>query len=307
MATARLKTVTATYLSAMSQESRRVVLRHLRAWQRFCDTHGFHVLDGRVQNAEAFADFLRTNYTPKSAFNRFVAVRAWMDVLTRERVIKSHGFGAVEFSQPVLPVRPVRVLADSDLEKIMEVAKGHGPRIEWLMGMLCFAGVDIPEACQVRSTDIRTWEGRTLVRIRTSSRLTREVPVNGRLEVLTLGLSAVFAPTTRLVGVNRPKATDLVREITTEALGEYFVARELRRTAIERQLRRGVELPVVAKWLGYEEVGQLRKLLGYADPVAFVSDTDLVEKIVVEDDGDRFGSGSAPDVFLDSGDDEGTE
>lgn len=307
MATARLKTVTAQYLSPMSVETRKATLRHLRTWQKFCDTHGFHVLDGRVQNAEAFADHLRTTYTPKSAFNRFVAVRAWFDLLARERVIKAHGFGAVEFLSPDITPKPVRILPDAALERIMEAAKGHGPRVEWLMGMLCFAGVDISEACQVRSTDIRTWEGRTLVRIRTSSRLTREVPVNGRLEVLTLGLAAVFAPTTRLVGTNRPKANEMVREITLEALGEPYVPRELRRTAIERQLRRGVDLAVVARWLGYDEVGQLRRLIGQVDPVALVTDSDVVEKIVVEDDGDRFGSGSAPDVLLDSGDDEGTE
>lgn len=306
-----LRSATAKYLSSCTTPASRTKnIQHLRTWQTYCTEAGISLLDVRGDNAQAFVEWMLLRYTPESTRLRAMGVRRWLDALVASRVIRGHGFGHVVLPPEGKRKTAQRALSDDEVRLLMSEAAKLGPRWEWLVGMLCFGGVEVAEILRIRSTDVRTWEGRTLVRVRTQTRKDREIPVNGRLEVLTVGLAAVFAPTTGLFGKTNAKSVrEQLGKLTTATLGRNVTARQLRATAIARQYERGVPIPVIAKWLGLGHEKQVRLILGleFRSPVEDVTDEDVAEQIVLEDDGDRFGSGSPADVLLDSMPDEGSE
>jgi hypothetical protein len=126
----------------------------------------------------------------------------------------------------------------------------------------------------------------------------REIPVDGRLEVLTLGLAAVFAPSTSLAGVSSTSyAAQTVNRLAKAAVGRSVTVHDMRRWAVRRQFERGVEPAVIARWLGHSHDQWVRDTL-LLNPVGDVSFQDVVDQILVEPDGDRFGSGSERDSQL---------
>lgn len=154
------------------------------------------------------------------------------------------------------------------------------------------------------SADVRSVDGRTVVRVVSRRGTRRDVHVNGRLEVLTLGLAAVFAPSTSLGGsvtsrVSADRRSDYaarqVGEIASKALGRAVTVQDLRRSAVQRQFERGVPVEVIAKWLGHASDRWVRETVGLRNPVALVSAAEVFESIVVEPGV----SGSLPDYERD--------
>lgn len=185
---------------------------------------------------------------------------------------------------------------DGEMVEVMRAFAGRGPRWEWLVAMVAWGGCDCAEALRVRKTDVRTWEGRTLVTVRSRRGNRREIPVDGRLEVLTLGLTAVFAATTTLGGVFGSKyATETINDVASVAVGRRLTVQDMRRWAVHRQFERGVSTAVIARWLGHTSDRYVRQTLRLLDPVMLVSQADVIAQIVVEPDGGRFGSGLVAD------------
>jgi hypothetical protein len=79
------------------------------------------------------------------------------------------------------------VPGDDEMVLVMSAFSKRGPRWEWLAAMVAWGGCDCAEALRIRKTDVRTWEGKTLVTVRSRRGNRREIPVDGRLEVLTFG------------------------------------------------------------------------------------------------------------------------
>jgi hypothetical protein len=73
---------------------------------------------------------------------------------------------------------------------------------------------------------------------------------------------------------------------------------DMRRWAVRRQHERGVPVPVIAKWLGHTTDRWVRQTLRLTDAVAEVTAAEVISSILVEPDGDRFGSGQAPDSII---------
>lgn len=273
--------------------------KDIQTWMRWCSDAGVHALDGSTVNAQAFSEWLLGRYTSSSVHSRYSGVVGWFDALVAEGVLKGHGFRNVKLPPRQRVVERLTIPTENELTLIMEAAGARGPRWEWLVGMIAYAGLDCAEASRVKSTDVRTWEGRTLIRIANRRGRVREVPVDGRLEVLTLGLASVFAPTTPLgVGVTARYASEQVNVLAGEATGRRITVQDLRRFAVKRQAERGVPIPVIAAWLGHTTDQWVRATLRLQNPVAEVSPAEVRELIVVEPDGMRFGSGSEPDSRL---------
>ena len=305
---ASVRTATARFLgSKTSVHTRRNYKKAIMTWQAFCAESGFHALDGSYLRAQAFADWLAAKYTATSVHSRFSGVRSWFDYLLEEGVIAGHGFREAKLVPRVRSDIPLVELNDDDLVAVVNEAGLRGPRWEWLVGMVAFCGLDCAEALRVTSKDVRTWEGKTLVRVLSRRGTVREIPVDGRLEVLTLGLSSVFAPTTSLGGSKTSLTADRrsdyasvqVGKIATKALGMPVTVQDLRRAAVRRQYERGVAPAVIAKWMGHASDRWVRETLGLRNSVEFVSQSDVISQIVVEPDGDRYGAGRAPDSLVD--------
>jgi integrase len=286
--------------SLPSIHTRRRYKKDIVTWQRWCQAHGVHALDGSALNAQLFSEWLEMQYTSSSVLSRYSGVTRWFDALLAEGVIKGHGFRNVKLPKRVRSMSRVVIPTESELGLLMDAAAKKGPRWEWVAGMVAYGGLDVAEAMRVRSTDIRTWEGRTLVKVVSRRGNRREVPVDGRLEVVTLGLAAVFAPTSPMgPSLTGKYVAEALGVLAREACGRPITVQDLRRYAVKRQAERGVPIPVIAKWLGHTTDLWVRQTLGMLNPVAEVSQADVVEMILVEPDGGRFGSGSAPDSLLD--------
>lgn len=303
-----VRSATANFLgSKASVHTRKRYKKDIMTWQRFCAEHGCHALDGSFANAQAFADWLAERYTPVSVNSRFCGVRQWFDYLLHEGIVAGHSFREAKCVKRVRSDIKLVELNDDELARIVAAAGVKGPRWEWLMAMVAYCGLDSAEALRVRSSDVRTWEGKTLVRITSRRGTVREVPVNGRLEVLTVGLSSVFAPTTSLGGTATALTADRRSDYASTQLGKIATAelgfpvsvQDLRRAAVRRQYDRGVSVPIIAKWMGHATDRWVKETLGIKNPVDDVTTADVVSSIVVEPEGDRFGAGLAPDSLID--------
>lgn len=272
--------------SRSSIHTRRRLKKDIMTWQRYCALAGSHALDGSLANAQGFFEYLLANYTPSSAISRLSGVRNWFDCLLENGIIHGHSFREVKRA----PVRPAVVehveFTDDELQEIMDEAARKGPRWEWLAAMVAYCGLDAAEALRVRSIDVEERDGRTIVHVISRRGIKRALPVHGRLELLTLGLASVFAPTTSLAApvtspVLRSDYTAVqVGKIATRALGRPVSLQQLRRNAVIRQYRRGVQPEVIAKWLGHTTDKWVKQTLGLLNPVDKVSAEDVLEAIV---------------------------
>jgi integrase len=269
-------------------------------WQRWCAEHDLHALDGSVLNAQLFMEWLEESYSSSSVQSRFSGVCRWFDYLLEHGVIKGHGFRNVKRPKRVRNFSAVRIPTPTEMEVLMEGAAAKGVRWEWLVGMMAYCGLDSAEALRVTATHVRTWEGRTLVTVSSRRQRRREVPVDGRLEVLTLGLSSVFGPAIPLAGkLTSDWVQKYLKILSVETVGRHITVQDLRRHAVMRQADRGVPIAVIAKWLGHTTDEWVRTTLGMESSVAAVSTADVIEQILVEPDGDRFGAGRAHDSLID--------
>jgi len=269
-------------------------------WQRWCSEFGVHPLDGSAVNAGLFLEWLQASYSQSSYLSRFSGVSRWFDYLLEHDVIKGHGFRNVKRPKRVRNFSAVRIPTPAELEALLERAAERGVRWEWLVGMMAYCGMDSAEALRVTSAHVRTWEGRTLVTVSSRQNRRREVPVDGRLEVLTLGLASVFGPTTPLAGkLTSDWVQKYLKILSVKAVGRHITVQDLRRHAVMRQAERGVPVPVIAKWLGHKTDEWVRTTLGMETSVEAVSTADVIDQILVEPDGDRFGAGREPGSLID--------
>ena len=268
-------------------------------WQRWCALVDIHPLACTAVNAQLFVDWMASQYTSTSVASRVCGVAKWMDALVEAGVLKVHGLHSVKMPKRVIVLDSSAVPSDEEMVLVMSAFSKRGPRWEGLAAMVAWGGWDCAEALRVRKTDVRTGEGKTLVTVRSRRGNRREIPVDGRLEVLTLGLTAVFPATTTLGGAFGSKyATETINDIASKAVGRRLTVQDMRRWAVQRQYDRGVPVPVIAKWLGHTNERNVRQTLRVLDPVAQVRQSDVIAQIVVEPNGDRFGSGSAPDSVI---------
>ena len=285
---ATVRSATANFLGDQaSVHTRRRYKKDIMTWQRWCADHDVHPLDGSVLNAQMFLEWMEDRYTTSSVLSRFTGVSRWFDYLLEHGVVKGHGFRNVKKPRRDRRLVDFRLPTEDELLALMQLAAKRGPRWEWLVGMVAYCGLDCAEALRVRSTDVRTWEGRTLIRVTSRRGNKREVPVNGRLEIVTLGLAGVFAPTTAFGPVQTSKwAAEQVGLMSKEATGRLINVQDLRRYAVLRQAQRGVPVPVIARWLGHTTDQWVRETLGLVNPVAEVTQADVLECIKVEMVGD---------------------
>lgn len=297
---ATVRSVTARFLgSQRSVHTRYRYKNDIRTWQRFCAESGVHALDGSTANAQAFVVWMGQRFTSSSVISRFSGLTSWFDALLESGVIKGHGLREVKLPKLVRTAQSFTIPTESELELIAAQAAARGPRWEWLVGMVAYGGLDCAEALRVRSTDVRTVDNRTLIRVANRRGNARQVPVDGRLEVLTLGLAAVFAPTTPLgPSLTHRYAAECLGVLAYEATGRKITVPDLRRYAVKRQADRGVPVAVIAKWLGHTTDQWVRATLRLQNPVDEVSTMDVLDLILVETDGGRFGSGIAADSTL---------
>jgi len=297
---ASVRSITAHHLGAYASiHTRKRYKKDIVTWQRWCGLVDVHPLDCTQVNAQLFVDWMVLQYTSASVSSRVCGVAKWMDALVVGGVVKSHGLHSVKLPKRVVVLSSDCLPTDDEMVQVMRAFAWRGPRWEWLAAMVAWGGCDCAEALRVRKTDVRTWEGKTLVTVRSRRGNRREIPVDGRLEVLTLGLTAVFAATTTLGGTFGSKyATETINEVASGAVGRRLTVQDMRRWAVQRQYDRGVSVAVIAKWLGHTSERNVRQTLRLLDPVALVSQADVVAQIVVEPDGDRFGSGSVHDSVI---------
>ena len=297
---ASVRSITAHHLgSYASIHTRKRYKKDIMTWQRWCILVGIHPLDCTQVNAQLFVDWMVSQYTSASVSSRVCGVARWMDALVDGGVVKSHGLHSVKLPKRVVALSSDCLPSDDEMVLVMDAFAGRGPRWEWLVAMVAWGGCDCAEALRIRKTDVRTWEGKTLVTVRSRRGNRREIPVDGRLEVLTLGLAAVFAATTSLGGsFNSKHGTETINDVASKAVGRRLTVQDMRRWAVQRQYDRGVPVPVIAKWLGHTNERNVRQTLRLLDPVAQVRQSDVIAQIVVEPNGDRFGSGSAPDSLI---------
>ncbi len=296
-----VRSATAAFLGGQgSVHTRARYKKDIMLWQRWCRENDVHALDGSALNANLFLEWLEQSYKASSVQSRFSGVSRWFDHLLEAGVIKGHGFKNVKRPKRVREFSSFRIPTESELEALLEHATTKGVRWEWLVGMMAYCGLDSAEALRIKSTHVRTWEGRTLVTVSSRRGRRREVPVDGRLEVLTVGLASVFGPTTSLVGqMTSDWVQKQLKAMSLAAVGRHITVQDLRRHAVMRQAERGVPVAVIAKWLGHTTDEWVRTTLGMENPVAEVSTADVIELILVEPDGGRFGAGRAPDSLID--------
>lgn len=294
---ATVRGVTARYLGGFqSPQTRLRYKKDIMLWQKFCLEYGFHPLDFKTAVCQEFVDWMAQTKTPGSVRARIVGVSGWFDALVDARIVPSNGMRGVKKPKWGDRSPSENDVSDADVAAIMVRLGEIGPRWEWLLGMVAFGGCEPVDAVRVRGVDVRTWEGRTLVRVRSRYGHVREIPVDGRLEVLTLGLSQVFAPSSPLGGVTSPVyVANKLRKVCVQAVGRPITMMDLRRYAVRRQYARGVAPEVIAAWLGHGQDTFVRRTLGLPSAVKAVKREEVLDSIVVEDDGGRFGSGRAPD------------
>jgi len=297
---ASVRSVTAHHLGGYASiHTRKRYKKDIVTWQKWCLLVDIHPLDCTVVNAQLFVDWMASQYTSTSVASRVCGVAKWMDALVDAGVLKVHGLHSVKMPKRVIVLDSSTVPSDDEMVIVMSAFSARGPRWEWLVAMVAWGGCDCAEALRIRKTDVRTWEGKTLVTVRSRRGNRREIPVDGRLEVLTLGLTAVFAATTTLGGSFGSKyATETINDVASKAVGRRLTVQDMRRWAVRRQFERGVPIPVIAKWLGHKNDRYVRQTLRLLDPVSLVSQADVIAQIKVEPDGNRFGSGSAPDSVI---------
>jgi integrase len=296
---ATVRGVTANFLSGYrSVDTRKRYKKDIMTWQRWCTEMGVHPLDCTTAHAQAFVDWMAAKYTPGSVASRRTGVAKWFDALVEAGVVPVHGLHSVDVPKRAPRAPFTGMPSDDEMRSIVEGAATLGPRWEWVVSMIGWAGCDCGEILRVTKQDVRTWNGRTLVKVVSRRGRAREIPVDGRLEVLTLGLAAVFAPSTSLAGVSSTSyAAQTVNRVARGAVGRSVTVHDMRRWAVRRQFERGVEPAVIARWLGHSTDQWVRDTL-MLNPVGDVSFQDVVDQILVEPDGDRFGSGSERDSLL---------
>lgn len=295
-----VRSVTANFLgSYASVHTRKRYKKDIVTWQRWCAEQGVHPLDCSTANAQQFVAWMSERYTSTSVASRVCGVAKWFDALVDGGVLRSHGLHSVRLPKREIVLNLESIPTDAEMMLVMDEARKLGPRWEWLAGMVAWAGCDCQEALRVRGMDVRTWEGKTLVTVRSRKQNRREIPVDGRLEVLTVGLQAVYAPTTPLAGtVTSEWATIRLGKVASEATGRRLNVQDMRRWAVRRQFERGVPIPVIARWLGHTTDRWVRQTLRLTDEVALVTANEMIASILVEPDGDRYGSGQAPDSII---------
>lgn len=297
---ATIRGVTAHFLGGYENvETRKRYKKDIVAWQRWCRDNAVHPLDCTTANAQGFVDWMADRFSPITVSSRRTGVSKWFDALVEGGIVPVHGFHSV-----VVPKRPVRVAysgmpSDDEMRRVVEAAGVLGPRWEWVVSMIGWGGCDCGEILRVTKDDVRTWRGRTLVKVKSRRGRVREIPVDGRLEVLTLGLAAVFKGGSSLAGgVSSSYLAQKVNGIARQAVGRSLTVHDMRRWAVRRQFERGVEPAVIARWLGHSSDKWILETL-MLNPVSDVTFQDVVDQIVVEPDGERFGSGSERDSLLD--------
>lgn len=280
--------VTARFLGGFkSPQTRLRYKKDIMLWQKFCEENAVHPLDARAVNCQAFVEWLSARCSPASVRARRSGVSGWFNALVRARIIPANGMLGLEMPKMTQSSVPACVVSEEDVALVLKRFSELGPRWEWLVGMVAYAGCDVAEALRVRGADVRIWEGRTTVRVRTRHGATRDIPVDGRLEVLTVGLSEVFAPSSPLAGLtSTPHVCTRLSRLASEAVGYRLTAQELRRFAVRRQAARGVSPEVIAKWLGHSEDRWVRRTLGLSSSVSEVIWEDVVSSIVVGIDGE---------------------
>lgn len=295
-----VRSVTANFLASYpSIHTRKRYKKDIVTWQRWCAEQGVHPLDCSVANAQQFVAWMSAQYTPTSVASRVCGVAKWFDALVDAGVLRAHGLHSVKLPKREIVLNLESIPTDDEMMLVMAEAAKLGPRWEWLAGMVAWAGCDCQEALRVRGVDVRTWEGKTLVTVRSRKQNRREIPVDGRLEVLTVGLQSVYAPTTPLAGTMTSEwATIRLGKIASAATGRRLNVQDMRRWAVRRQFERGVPVPVIARWLGHTTDRWVRQTLRLTDEVAEVTAAEVISSILVEPDGGRFGSGQAPDSII---------
>lgn len=280
--------VTARFLGGFkSPQTRLRYKKDIMLWQKFCEENAVHPLDARAVNCEAFVEWLSARCNPASVRARRSGVSGWFNALVRARIIPANGMLGLEMPKMTQTSVPACVVSEEDVVLVMKRFSELGPRWEWLVGMVVYGGCDVAEALRIRGSDVRIWEGRTTIRVRTRHGTTRDIPVDGRLEVLTVGLSEVFAPSSPLAGLTSTQhVCTRLSKLASEAVGYRLTVQELRRFAVRRQAARGVPPEVIAKWLGHSEDRWVRKTLGLPSLVSEVVWEDVVSSIVVGTDGE---------------------
>jgi len=292
-----VRSVTAQFLaSKKSLETRDRYKKDIVLWQRWCKENGVHALDANWKHCQAFIDFLRERYAPSSVQSRVSALTSWFDALMKAGIVHGHGWRDAWVPKPFRRLEAPYVPSEDELRAIMDAAGKAGPRWEWLVGMVAYCALEPAEALRVRGMDVRTVNGQTLLRVRGRAERARDVAVSGRLEVLSLGLAAVFAPTSPLAGGLTPdRASVRVKRFVEAAIGRPLTAQELRRASVYRQYRRGVDPLIISKWLGHTNERWVRRVLSLPSRLKTVSQDEVIAAIAVEDDGGRFGSGDETD------------
>ena len=271
-------------------------------WQRWCKENGVHALDANWRHCQAFIDDLRGKYAATSVQSRVSALTCWFDALMKAGIIHGHGWRDAWTPRPFRRVETPYVPSELELRKIMDEAGKAGPRWEWLVGMVAYCALEPAEALRVRGMDVRTVDGQTLVRVRGRAERARDVAVSGRLEVLSLGLAAVFAASSPLFGVVTPEyVSGRIKRFTMAAIGQPLNAQVLRRASVHRQYQRGVDPLIISKWLGHTNERWVRRVLALPSRLRQVSLEDVIAAIAVEDDGGRFGAGVETDSTLPDG------
>ncbi len=281
---ATVRAATARFLASQkSVHTRSRYKKDIITWKKFCQESDLHALDGSFLNAQLFSEWLEERYTPSSAISRFSGTTRWFDALLHEGIVKGHGFREVTLPKRVRKLSKVSMPTEDEMAAMMKAAESKGIRWEWALGMVAYCGLDCAEVTRIRSTDVRTWEGQTLIRVRSRAGHVREVPVNGRLEVLSIGLSGVFAPTTALAPTDSSQYLTMgLGSVSLKAIGRKVTVQDLRRFAVKRQADRGVPVPVIAKWVGHTTDLWVRQTLNMLNDVSSITQQQVNEMIRVE-------------------------
>lgn len=295
-----VRSATAQFLaSKRSLDTRERYKKDIVMWQRWCKDNGVHALDANWKNCQAFIDFLRERYAPSSVQSRVSALTSWFDALMKAGIVHGHGWRDAWVPKPFRRLEAPYVPSEDELRALMDTAATAGPRWEWLAGMIAYCALEPAEALRVRGMDVRTVDGQTLVRVRGRAERGRDVAVSGRLEVLSLGLAAVFAPQSPLLGVLTPEqVNNRLKRFTEKAFGQVMTAQLLRRASVYRQYQRGVDPLIISKWLGHTNERWVRRVLCLPSRLRQVSQAEVIAAIAVEDDGGRFGAGNETDSSL---------
>lgn len=290
---ATVKSVTAQFLSQYeSRFSRYRYRKDIQLWRRFCDETGRHPLDGSVDSGQAFWHWMEAQFPLMSCKSRFSGVLQWFDALVEGRIIKGHGLRTVKKTPgKYKPKRPPRKLDDAELDVLLAWFRRKGPKYEWFVAMVAYCSLTPAEVLAVRKSDVRYWDGRCLLTVRNRKGWRREIPLTGRLEMLTVGLGEVFGPTVPLCGFQTAEhMIDLLKKASTEVLDKSVTFFELRRNAVIRQSDRGVPPAVLAKWLGHRTDKWVRITCRIDGDVWATTPEQVFEHVDVSMDSRSYGS-----------------